>query len=100
VLSKTFFSGLLGVGLEVIFRSALFVWTVDEVIRRINPWLSWDSRCVMHSGHYVLSIDLCRGAIWIFSCSTTVTKNEMLGEWATSHVDLAPAAIQQTDAGQ
>jgi hypothetical protein len=28
----------LGVALEIIFRGALFVWAVDEVIRGINPW--------------------------------------------------------------
>jgi hypothetical protein len=27
-----------GVALEVIFKGALFVWAVDEVLRGINPW--------------------------------------------------------------
>jgi hypothetical protein len=56
--------------------------------------------CVTHSGHYVLSIDLCCGSVRIFSYRATVTKNEMLGEWAASHVNLARASIQQADAGQ
>jgi hypothetical protein len=30
--------GRLGVTLEVIFKGALFVWAVDEVLRGINPW--------------------------------------------------------------
>ena len=28
----------LGVALEVIFKGALFVWSVDEILRGINPW--------------------------------------------------------------
>jgi hypothetical protein len=28
----------LDVALEVIFKGALFVWAVDEVLRGINPW--------------------------------------------------------------
>src|SRR5262249_23692377 len=28
----------LGVALQVIFKGALFVWGVDEILRGINPW--------------------------------------------------------------
>jgi len=28
----------LGVALEVIFKGALFVWAIDEILREINPW--------------------------------------------------------------
>jgi hypothetical protein len=64
--------------------------------------LSWNSRvvlcvlCTLDTTSLVSTF----GAIRIFSYRATVTKNEMLGEWAASHVDLARASIQQADAGQ
>ena len=27
-----------GVILEIIFKGALFVWSVDEILRGVNPW--------------------------------------------------------------
>ena len=31
-------AGHLGVALEIVVKAAIFVWSIDEVLRGVNPW--------------------------------------------------------------